>query len=86
MGAILDALKGLKLWQIGTLAAVLAGGIGIAYGVYALLGSSGQVGLGEDEQLIPIQYGNLLKEVSVNGSLVYPERELLTFGSRGNVG
>ncbi len=86
MGAILDALKGLKLWQIGTLAAVLAGGIGIAYGVYALLGSSGQVGLGEDEQLIPIQYGNLLNEVSVNGSLVYPERELLTFGSRGNVG
>ena len=85
MGAILAALKGLKLWQIGTLATVLAVGIGITYGVYTLLDNSGQVGLGENEQLIPIQYGNLLNEVSVNGSLVYPERVMLAFGSRGTV-
>lgn len=86
MGAFLDAFKTVKLWQIGVLAAVLIAAAGATYGVYALLSGSGQAGLGKDQQLIPVQYGNLVNQVSTNGSLLFPTRETLTFGTQGTVG
>ena len=85
MAAFLDAFKTLKLWQIGVLIAVLAGAGGTTYGVYALVSGSGQTGLSEDQQLIPVQYGNLVNQVSTKGSLIFPIRELLTFGTQGTV-
>ena len=82
----MDTLKSLKLWQIGTLVAVLVGTAVATYGVYALIGDSSSSGLGESEQLIPVQYGNLVNQVSTNGSLVFSNRETLTFGVQGTVG
>ena len=81
----MEMLRSLKLWQIGTLVAVLIGAAGATYGVYALAGGSGSVGVSEGEQLIPVQYGNLVNQVSTNGSLVFPNRETLTFGVQGTV-
>ena len=86
MGAILEAFKALKLWQIGVLAAVLVGGTGATYGVYTLVGDSDQGGLAEGQQLIPVQRGDLVNQVSTNGSLLFPNRESLTFGTQGTVG
>ena len=86
MGTFLDALRTLKLWQIGVLLAVLLGAAGATYGIYAWLSGSGEVSLAEDQQLVPVQYGNLVNEVSTNGSLMFPSRETLSFGAQGTVG
>ncbi|MBI2866513.1 MAG: biotin/lipoyl-binding protein, partial [Chloroflexi bacterium] len=75
----------LKLWQVGMLAAVLVGAVGATYGVYALASSSGQQKLGQDQQVIPVQYGNVVNQVSTSGSLVFPDRQALTFGTQGTV-
>ncbi|MCI0437847.1 MAG: efflux RND transporter periplasmic adaptor subunit [Chloroflexi bacterium] len=86
MQAFLDSLKGIKLWQIGVLAAVLAATAGATYGVYAFVTSSGGTGIGDDQQLVPVQLGNLVNSVSLSGSVVFPERESLGFGTQGTVG
>jgi len=86
MGAFQNAFKSLKLWQIGVLAAALLGTAGATYGVYTLVSGSGEAGLAEDQQLIPVQYGDLVNEVSTNGSLIFPNRETLAFGTQGTVG
>ena len=86
MQEIQDPLKSLKLWQAGVLVAVLMGAAGAAYGVYALVGGSGGSGLAENQQLIPVQYGNLVNQVSTNGSIIFPNRETLSFDTQGTVG
>ncbi len=85
MAAVVEALKSLRAWQIGTLAALLAATAAGTFGVYAVLNGSDEAELGEDQHLIPVRAGNLVNEVSVNGSLVFPTREALTFGSQGLV-
>ena len=85
MTALLKALKTLKPWQVSVLVAVLVAAAGGTFGIYALAGSSGGVSLGEDQQLIPVRLGDLVNQVSTNGSLVFPNRETLTFGSQGTV-
>ena len=85
MEAIIDSLRSIKLWQATVLVTVLIGGAAAAYAVYAVVDSSDDVALAEDEQVIPVQYGDLVNQVSVSGSLKYPERETLTFGSQGTV-
>ncbi|MBI2164868.1 MAG: efflux RND transporter periplasmic adaptor subunit [Chloroflexi bacterium] len=85
MRGVLGSFKTLKLWQIGVLAAVLVGAIGGTYGVYALVSGSGRTDLGQNQQLIPVQYGNLVNQVSTNGSLIFPNRQTLTFGTQGTV-
>ena len=42
--------------------------------------------LEDDQRLIPIQRGDLVNKVSVNGSLAYTNREFLSFGVQGTVG
>lgn len=85
MRTLLDAFKVMKPWQIGVMAIVLIGAFGGTFGAYYLISRSDDTGLGDDQQLIPVRLGNLVNEVSVNGSLVFPNRETLTFGTRGNV-
>ncbi|MDO8749640.1 MAG: efflux RND transporter periplasmic adaptor subunit [Dehalococcoidia bacterium] len=85
MGTLLNALKTLKLWQVGVLAAVLVGVAGATYGVYAMSGSSGSSDLSKNQQLIPVVYGNVVNQVSTNGSLAFTNRATLTFGTAGIV-
>lgn len=81
----MDPLKTIKAWQIGILAAVLLGAAGATYGIYSLVSGSGGTGLTQGQQLIPVRFRDLVNQVSTNGSLIYPERETLTFGSQGTV-
>ena len=83
---MIDAIRSIRAWQIGVLVAVLAGGIGATYGVYSIVSSSGQVVLDEAQQMVPVTLGDLVNDVSINGSLVFPNRETLTFGIQGTVG
>ncbi|MCH8108655.1 MAG: hypothetical protein IIB15_00865, partial [Chloroflexi bacterium] len=85
MRTLLDAFKVMKPWQIGLMAIVLIGAFGGTFGAYYLISGSDSTSLGDDQQLIPVRLGNLVNEVSVNGSLVFPNRETLTFGTRGDV-
>ena len=81
-----STLKTLKLWQIGVLVTVLAGAAAATYSAYTLVSGSGQAGLADNQQLIPVQRGNLVNQVSTNGSIIFPNRETLTFDSQGTVG
>ncbi len=85
MLALLNALKTLRPWQIVTLVIVLFGAAGATYGVYTRLGGPDQAGLADDQQLIPVRYGDLVNQVSTNGNLTFPNRETLTFGSQGTI-
>ena len=83
---MLDALRVVKIWQAAVLVTLLVGTAGGTYGGYVLATRSGGDGLGENQQLIPVQRGDLVNLVSTNGSLVFPNRELLTFGTQGTLG
>ena len=54
---------------------------------FVLRGSSGPepVVLEEDQQLIPVRRGDLVDAITVSGSVSFPERENMTFGSDGVV-
>ena len=43
------------------------------------------VDLEQNQQLIPVKYGDLINEITTNGSLAFPNRETLSFGSPGTV-
>ena len=86
MGSLMVAFRALKPWQIGVLVTILAGAAGAAFGVYSLVSGSGEASLAGNQQLIPVQRGNLVNQVSTNGSIVFPNREALTFDVPGTVG
>ena len=85
MEAFFNAIKSLKRWQIVVLLLIILGSASATYGVYTEVSASGQTGLAEDQQLIPVRSGSLVNQVSTSGNLVFPERENLTFGSPGTV-
>ena len=57
----------------------------VAYGACTLLGASSQTALEESQRVLPVRMGVLTKEVSVDGGIVFPNKETLTFASRGFV-
>ena len=88
------ALKDLKLQQLVMTAAFLFGGIGAGYGVHASIDGSSRPAtpVANEEQasislaVIPAKMGDLSKLTSIRGSLVFPNRDTLTFGIDGTVG
>ena len=80
-----NALRGLAPWQILVLFVVLFSAAGATYGGYIRANGQDPVALEENQQLIPIRYGNLVNEVSTSGNLTFPNRETLTFGAGGTV-
>ena len=85
MRGIFNKLRNLRLWQMGLLVGILVGAGGASYGLYVQANTGQLEGLTENQQLIPVQLGSLLNQASTNGSLVFPERETLSFGSAGTV-
>ena len=85
MEALLAAIRAVKPWQIGLMIAVAVTTGAATYGAYLLATGSEGGGLGEDQQLIPVQRGDLVNAVSINGSLVYSQRETLRFTRQGTV-
>ena len=72
-------------WQALAIVAVLVlGGAGGYFGYTWVAG--GSTPLTEGQQLVPVTRGDLTNQVSSNGSVVFPEREMLTFGAPGIVG
>ncbi len=84
--AIINTLRSLSVLQKGVLVILLLVAAGAVYGVYLLGSGSGQDALEENKQLIPVSTGNLVDQVSISGSLVFPTKEVLKFGAEGVVG
>ena len=78
-------MKVLKPWQTAVLVVILLGAAGGTYGGYELASGSSGAGLGDGESLIPVQLGDLVNQVSTNGSLYFPERAALSFRAQGTV-
>ena len=86
MTTLTDNLRAIRAWQIVVLVAVPLIVAGTVYGAYTWATREADDGLAEDQQLIPVQRGDLVNDVSISGSLAYSERETLTFGSQGALG
>lgn len=86
MESIWNAIKSLAIWQIIVLVGVLFGSAAAVYFVYADRTQPEPTELAENQQLIPIRYGDIVNQVSTNGNLAFPERETLRFGIKGTVG
>ncbi len=86
MKSLWNAVKSLTLWQAAALALVMLGtGLGV-WLLYRSQAAGATVELAEDQQIIPVQYGSIVNQVSTNGNLVFPERETLSFAVQGSVG
>ena len=81
----IGGLRRLRPWQAAVLVAVLALGIGGSYSAYHFATRTDE-GIDEDQQLYSVSAGDLVSEVSISGSLVFPNREKLSFGVHGRVG
>ena len=79
------SLKALQPWQMAAVGIAVLGSAWATYGVISNTTSADQVDLTANQQLFPVQYGDLINQVSTNGTLIFPKRETLTFGSGGRV-
>jgi RND family efflux transporter MFP subunit len=85
LGKFYASLKTLRLVQTVALVIVLVVSGGATYAGYELSSRGPSGGLEEDQQLIPIGFGDLVRQVTTSGSLEFPNREILTFGTAGKV-
>ena len=81
----MSLLSRLRRWQIIALVIVLVVIAGGAFVAYRNATSTETAGLEEDQQLVAVRRGDLVNEISVSGSVSFPERENMTFGSKGVV-
>ena len=75
----------LKRWRIVALILVLVVIAGGAFVVYRNATGTESGELEEDQQLVAVRRGDLVNEISISGSISFPERENMTFGSKGVV-
>ena len=83
--SMLASLKSIKLWQLAAAVVVLFGSAAATFGVYERISEPATLDLQENVQIIPVQYGDLINQVSTSGNLTYPIRHVLRFGSQGTV-
>ena len=86
MKSLAAAFMPIKAWQAGALVVALVGSGALSFTLTGGLESADAVRLGDNQQLLPVQVGNLVNSVSINGSLLFPERETLRFPVAGVVG
>ena len=79
------SLKSLSPLQTLVLVIALFASGGLTYAGYELSSTGSSDGLGEDQQLVPIGYGDLVRQVTTSGSLEFPNRQTLSFGTSGTV-
>ncbi len=75
----------LFVWQALTLAVVLVMTGGLTYAGFELTDGGASGGLAEDEQLVPARVGDLINEVSTNGTIIFPLQEVARFVPAGTV-
>ncbi len=83
--AIINILRGLGIWRMSLLLLLLLASAGAVYGVYLWVGQEESDTLEEDQQIVAVAEGNLVNQVVISGSLLFPTRETLKFGSSGVV-
>ena len=81
----MNLLSRLRRWQKVALVIGLLVVIGVALFVIRNSASTDVSELEEDQQLVAVRRGDLVNEISVSGSVSFPERENMTFGSKGVV-
>ena len=86
MESLWSAIKSLAIWQIIVLVVVLFGSAAAVYLVYVDRTQPEPTELAENQQLIPVRYGDIVNQVSTSGNLTFPERETLRFGIKGAIG
>ena len=79
-------LERIPLGQVALLLVVLAIAFGGTYAGYYWYTDREDEEDVENELLVPVRRGNLVNEVSISGSLVYPNRETLSFDVEGVIG
>ena len=82
----MDWLKRIPWGQVALLVLVLAIAFGVTYAGYYWYSDREVEEDGETDLLVPVRRGNLVNEVSISGSLVYPDRETLSFDVEGVIG
>ena len=85
MMAIWRALKTLSPLKMVVLAVVVFAAAAATYGGYIRANSETPVALEENQQLIPVRLGDLVNEVTTSGTIAFPNRQMLIFGSPGIV-
>lgn len=83
MNRFASLLKARRVWLTG-LAVVIAAGV--AVGAYFAVNHGNGQASAATQQFIPIQYGNLVNQVSLSGSVAYSDIQTLAFGGSGIVG
>lgn len=86
MGMFTAKLGPLFVWQAIVLALVTVGASAVAYAGFANLDNPGTGVVAENEQLVPAQIGDLINVVSTDGSLSFPNVEIVSFETAGIVG
>jgi multidrug efflux pump subunit AcrA (membrane-fusion protein) len=86
MEALWNAIKSLTVWQAVILVVVLFGTAAGTYWFYTDAAQPEAQELAENQQVIPIRYGDIVNQVSTNGKLDFPERETVSFTVKGNIG
>ena len=81
----LGALGKLRRRRIALVAILVLVAAVAGYGACTLLGTSSQAALEENQRVIPVRMGVLTKEISVDGGIVFPNKETVAFASRGFV-
>ena len=82
----MDWLKRISAAQIALLVLVPAAAFGGTYAGYYWFYDRAEDEEAETELQVPVRRGNLVNEVSISGSLVYPNREALSFDVEGVIG
>ena len=63
----------------------LVGASGVTLAVFLSVTGPDIIELEEDQQIVPVQRGDLINQISISGTLSLPNREVLRFGSKGVV-
>ncbi|PKB71336.1 MAG: hypothetical protein BZY87_05635 [SAR202 cluster bacterium Io17-Chloro-G6] len=79
------SLKTLRPMQTLVLVLVLLASGGGVYAGYELSSRGSSSDLGEGQRLVPIGLGDLVRQVTTSGSLEFPNRVSVSFGSAGTV-
>ncbi len=88
METLWNAVKSLSIGQALLLLLVMLGTAAGVYWLYARTTAppAAAAELTENQQIIPVTYGDIINQVSTNGHLDFPERETVSFTIDGTLG
>ena len=85
MAALFAQIRRLHDWQLIALVLVVVGTSAGGIFAYTNSNSSDSETLVEGQQFVEVKKGDLTRQVTSNGSIVFPNKQSLFFGSQGTV-